>query len=280
LAFIDGTFTFNKVVEFVAQESSGGGGGGGGFGCFPSHASCEVKGRGAVLMEDLKIGDHVLVGGGSSYEPIYSFGHRLRDASHEYLRIKASSTEVEVSAEHLLFVKDRGPIPASQVEVGDSLLNESEEELKVHSVTTIMAHGVFAPFTPSGRIIVGGVLASSFVSLDNSPTLQILGVEFTYHWLSHIFESPHRLVCHHLGQCLNEAYDSNGLSLWASAPFHLTKTLLSQPLHVQYLVLIPTLLVLAILNIAGLFLYRFAVLVLAACLACMMMHRRKRTMKH
>jgi hypothetical protein len=275
LALIDGSFTYDGVAEFVAKAP------GGGFGCFPSHASCEVKGKGTVLMRDLKIGDHVLVAGDGDFEPIYSFGHRMRDVSHEYLRIKVSrSTEVEVSVEHLLFVEGRGPIPASRVVVGDSLLNENGEKLKVHSVTTIIAQGVFAPFTPSGRIVVDGVLASSFVSLDNSPTLKVWGVGFTYHWLSCLFESPHRLVCHHLGKCQDETYDANGLSRWASTSFYFTKMLLSQPSHVQYLVLAPTLLVLAILNIAELFLCSRAILVLAACLVCVMVHRRKRNTKN
>lgn len=274
MAVIDGEFSYDEVVEFVAKAP------GGGFGCFPSHASCEVKGKGMVLMRDLKIGDLVLAGSGD-FEPVYSFGHRMQDAAHAYLRIKAArNKEVEVSLEHLLFVKDRGPIPASQVLVGDSLLDENGEALKVHSVTTSIGQGIFAPFTPSGRIVVDGVLVSSFVSLDNSSILEVWGVGFTYHWLAHIFESPHRLVCHHFGRCLNETYDANGVSRWVSTPFHLTKMLLSQPSYIQSLVLIPTILILTVLNVTEALLYSRSILVITACLVCTMVYQRKGSLKH
>jgi hypothetical protein len=193
--------------------------------CFSGTTTVVTHDRGLVEMRDLKIGDKVAVGDGN-YEPIYSFGHFQPNVSSESfvaIATKGGNETLEVSGHHLLFDVRRGAVPAATVQVGDYLVNgrNASEPLLVTSIRSVTVEsGLFAPFTPSGKVVVNdGVLASCFVSFqEKSHTLMIMGIGFSYHWLAQLFESAHRLVCFHMGSCPNETYDENGLSEWVSRP--------------------------------------------------------------
>jgi hypothetical protein len=99
------------------------------------------------------------------------------------------------------------------------------KEYNFESIETELADdGHFAPFTPSGKLLVnGGLLVSSFISFDKlSPALRNGGIEFSYQWLAHSFEFPRRVACYHFPQCFTESYHENGLTTSAVVPFKLT----------------------------------------------------------
>lgn len=175
-------------------------------------------------MDDLGIGDEVHVGRGV-FEPVYSFGHRHFDAQAKFLNIKAGAATLEVSEAHLVFVQERGAVPAGLVHVGESLLDSNSMPVVVESVTPVDSYGIFAPFTASGKLVVGGVLVSSFVALELSPVLRIGPLEFSYHWLEHSFEVPHRAICHYFG-CLDETYDEAGVNTLLVVPLNIATWIL------------------------------------------------------
>jgi hypothetical protein len=191
--------------------------------CFPSEATVNVDGSGVVAMKDVKIGDRVLVGG-DRYEPLYSFGHKDTEVWANYSRlVTVSGMQLEISKEHLIFVDGRGAVPASHVKPGDKVYVSQPDDLDVvNSVGTVIRKGVYAPFTPSGSIVVNGVQASTFVSLQDSPYLLIGGVStgISYQWMEHTSELPHRLWCGHVASCDNEEY-ANGISTWVELPHKL-----------------------------------------------------------
>jgi hypothetical protein len=109
---------------------------------------------------------------------VYSFGHYNEGASAPFLKVKTTiaSTPLLVSKDHMVYaVWIRGFVPASilEKERGDTLVDGStagEEEATIWSITTpVEAQGVFAPFTPSGKIVINNVVASSFMSLNACP---------------------------------------------------------------------------------------------------------------
>jgi hypothetical protein len=198
--------------------------------CFSGSTTVHIMGRGTVELKHVRIGDMVQIGS-NQFEPIYSFGHYFPGGfSCDFIEMHTTSassqivSKLEISRDHLLFTAQGGVVPASHIKVGDRLLYLGVEGDVYVTVTRIkptshVDSGFFAPFTPSGKILVnGGIQASSFISFENKASLRILGIEFSYHWLAHMFEFPHRAICHYLGQCFQERYSEDGVSTWVSVP--------------------------------------------------------------
>ncbi|KAI2495648.1 Hint module [Fragilaria crotonensis] len=183
-----------------------------------------------VRLDKLQIGDHVLVDT-DRFESVYSFGHRDPDRVVDYLEIATeSSTTLRLSADHMIW-SSGSFVPAWHLKVGDVLTDgPSGKPVAIVSIRNMRSKGAYAPFTPSGTIVVDGVLASSFVSLTADDGLEIAGgIELSTQWMSRMFEFPHRLVCHYLGSCPNEAYDEHGVSAWNAMPLRVAQWVLEHP---------------------------------------------------
>ena len=180
--------------------------------CFSGTSTVTVKGKGTIEMHALEIGDFIHVGKGV-YEPVYSFGHHQIDSGKVLLQVQTADNQVEISDDHMVYTQDRGPIPAGLLVVGDFVLDAQRKPVKVESISPVISQGVFAPFTASGNLVVGGILVSSFVAMDQSPTLTIGPIQVSYQWLAHTFEFPHRMYCA-LHGCGGEAYDEYGINTW------------------------------------------------------------------
>lgn len=215
-----GSFTTSDVVTFTVKDPNASTGG---F-CFSSSRSVQVLDKGRMKLEDLKIGDRVHVGNGI-FEPVYSFGHFNLEARSQFLEIKTDKTTLQLTYDHMVFGASGVAHPASMVQVGDQLVDGNGETVLVQSLKTVSSTGVAAPFTPSGKIVVDDILASSFVSFGSSAYLSVWGVNFSYQWLSHSFEFPHRLACNY-SECLEETYDVDGVSNWAATPHHMARWLM------------------------------------------------------
>jgi hypothetical protein len=131
----------------------------------------------------------------------------------------------------MLFTVNKGIIPASLVEVGDELLDADSNPVLVDKLSMVTGKGAFAPFTSSGKLIVDDVTVSSYVSLQDSSTLTIgnaVKTPFSFHWVAHSFNAPHRFYCRHMSQCLSEKYTDEGLSEWVATPYRITVWIFSQ----------------------------------------------------
>jgi hypothetical protein len=169
--------------------------------CFSGSNIVEVLGKGVVTMDNLKIGDFV-ESGGDKFSRVYSFGHIDHELEATFLQLKAGgldTTPLEITKDHILFVKGKAT-RASDVQVGDILSSG-----KVHEIKTVKRRGVYVPMTESGKIVVSGVLSSSYVVLLDVPiALQ--------HYGTHAFMAPLRLMCaFDFGLCENETY-TEGIS--------------------------------------------------------------------
>jgi len=233
--------------------------------CFSGDSTVQVQNKGAVTMFDLQLGDRVKVNtnnNNDSFEPIYSFGHKDSTVSANYLRITTTTTSsqpLELSKDHMLVIEKEGKqhhyVPASSIEVGDVLLvvassdndesitntNSAATVIRIESVTR---KGAFAPFTPSGTIVVNDILASNYIAYQGSEYLRITSLfTFSYQWLAHSFTSIHRLVLK-LGLTTTEAAESynadNGISVWVETPHRLFSWALSQQ---HYMIAVPLLLI-------------------------------------
>jgi hypothetical protein len=89
------------------------------------------------------------------------------------------------------------------VKVGDVLDTVDGKEARVIVIQKVVRTGLYAPFTPSGTLVVNGLKASSFVSFQDSDVLKIgnYRTPFSFQRLAQTFEFPHRMVCYHFGTC-------------------------------------------------------------------------------
>jgi hypothetical protein len=240
--------------------------------CFSGSSLVNVRDKGVVPMRDLKLGDFVQVGK-AAYEPIYSFGHFSPQVRGEFILLRTASSSLQVTSQHMVFVEHRGAVPAGSIRVGDSLV-AGHGTATVVSISSVTSKGAFAPFTPSGKIIVDDVLVSSFVALEDKEVLYVAGIPVSSHWLAHAFEFPHRVCCYYLGQCVEEAYDENGIAFWVSLPLKVSQWILKQNLVIRpSLLLIATLAFLAFATLEICLLYPARVFAFV-CLAAAFMGSR------
>lgn len=198
--------------------------------CFPGSALVEVEQKGTTRLADVKLGDKVLVENGN-FEPIYSFGHYAPSSKEGFIQLTTiSRRELSLSAHHMVITINKGIIPALLVEIGDQLVDGQGESDSVVSISRTLRQGLFAPFTPSGKIVVNGIIASNYVALQNSKFFLIGSTvtPFTHQWLAHTFTAPFRFYCKYISHCTNEEYMEDGLSTWVATPFYAFSWMLRQ----------------------------------------------------
>jgi Hint module len=208
------------------------GDGGGGIACFSKVATLQTP-EGPVTMQDLQIGDRVLTATGT-YETVYAFGHYHPSQPADFFQLHHSlgnkNQALEVTADHLVFLQGKAaPVPAQNIQVGDNLMtSNSEDAASVTEITKIRREGIYAPLTMhSGTVVVDGVVASSYVTLDASnPNKQQL---LNDHQLVHMALSPYRLLCNGVSHtfCETRIYMDNGMPHYAHYGMQLLNWLLS-----------------------------------------------------
>jgi len=200
--------------------------------CFPGDALVDVLDQGPTRMEELKVGDSIRTTG-NNYERIYSFGHKQQDRVAEFVELTTSSKhKLRLTADHLVYEEQEGFIPAYAVKTGHVLIvrdDDSEVPAEVTKISDVKAKGVYAPFTPSGTLLVDGVLASSFIDLPLS------GLDSQ--WVAHTGEFPHRFWCTVVTNCSSESYDKHGVNYyWGALPMNFLAWLSNQNTWVQSLI--------------------------------------------
>jgi hypothetical protein len=191
--------------------------------CLSGETLVLTEDRGEISMRTLQLGDMVATSP-STFEQVYSFGHRSELLDATYLLISPSN--LEITADHMLFIHGGSAVPASVLQVGDRLANGDI----VTAIQQVNRTGLFAPFTPSGKLLVNDVLVSNYVAFQGSEYLSIVGLDgimmktpFTYQWLAHTFEAPHRLWCTYASRCTVEQYTDQGVSTWVHGSHRLAQ---------------------------------------------------------
>mmetsp|Transcript_1742 Transcript_1742/g.4201 ORF Transcript_1742/g.4201 Transcript_1742/m.4201 type:complete len:504 (+) Transcript_1742:2-1513(+) len=196
--------------------------------------------RHTVRLQDLSIGDRVLTQD-NTFEPVYGFGHYQKNQTTPFLQIYTENRDrpLEISEDHMVFVNGQA-VPALYLRKGYEL-DIMDETVVVKDVRQVTRKGAFAPFTPSGTIVVEDVMASCFVAFEESHALTLAGVDFSYQWLAHVFETPHRVFCAVAPQqCQHERYNpDNGISSWVESPLRFGEWTLRQDPWMTNMVLLP-----------------------------------------
>ena len=144
-----------------------------------------------MSMRDVRIGDRVLVRPGL-YEAIYSFGHYHPTAMGEFAQLHTTTTAttgkdrspLELSANQMVVLADGTVVPASAIRVDDALqavvmdgtqnsnaiptmaTTTAATQVIVADIRMVIKSGVYAPFTPSGTVVVNGIVSSNYVAFE------------------------------------------------------------------------------------------------------------------
>lgn len=194
-------------------------------------------------MKDLQVGQKVLTGS-NNYQPVYAFGHNKADEPAEFVKLHTAETSLEMTGQHLVFLDGKSnPVRADSVKVGDVLKGSSA----VTKVSTIVREGIYAPFTAEGTVVVDGVVASSYISLQENAKEYVelqggIATMFSQHDYVHLGLSPFRLMCMGISSSFCSDYNEDGIPSYPAFAIRLNEWAHSQNVVVQSLVLLAVLL--------------------------------------
>lgn len=152
--------------------------------CFPGFATVALQSGAVVRMRELRVGDMVHSGYDTrmhrpTFSRVYMFSHADKTATSQspLVRIKtATNLTLSLTSQHLVIANGR-TVSAASVRVGDTVVDGVRgEPVRVVSVDQDMTawggssecaideHGLYAPHTLDGTIVVDGVVASCFTA--------------------------------------------------------------------------------------------------------------------
>jgi len=219
--------------------------------CFSEISTVQVENLGSVTMKKLQLGARVLTQSGT-YEPVYAFGHKNPTKTAEFLQLQTAASSLEMTGGHLVFLEGKtNPVRADSIKVGDVLQGENAKVTKIGSV---QRDGVYSPLTPSGTVVVDGIVASSYISLqkDSNEFVELQGgfsTFMSFHDGIHMVLSPYRMFCMGVSSSLGNAYTEDGIPVFASYGMDLAKWANNQNVVVQFF------LFLAVGALAGAFMF-------------------------
>lgn len=152
------------------------GGNSGGSACFPASALVSLRNQGARRIDDLELGDEVLVSF-NSYSPVFMFTHKLSTGSFQFLRfVLEDGSELRVTPGHFVYA-DRVIKAARDVRVNDTMENANAQQIPIKYIETVHESGLYNPQTEHGDIIVNGIRVSTFTeSIEPSAAHALLSV--------------------------------------------------------------------------------------------------------
>ena len=208
----------------------------------------QVQGKGEVAMKDVQIGDNILTAG-NKFERVYAYGHYNPTEYSEFLQLTTGKfSSLEMTAEHLVFLKGKpNPVRADSVKVGDVLRTEKGADgATVTQIEKVVLQGLYTLFTPGGTLVADGIVASSYISLQNDAPefVQVKGAAsfMSQHDYVHTGLSPFRLFCVGISESLCNTYDEDGLPHYASFSINLNKWLHTQNIVIETIALLAVLL--------------------------------------
>jgi len=170
--------------------------------CFPAHATVELSNGTVIRMDEIQVGDKVLVNAEKEYSDVFMFTHRLSAVNAEFVSLQTENgNNIMLTKNHYLYVNGKMAV-SGIVKVGDKLQTKDGKSTAVTSVSTVRADGLYNPNTLHGDIVVNGIVASAYTS-DINPTL------------AHAALMPVRMAYKLGGDVVGHAFD-NGSDLIAS----------------------------------------------------------------
>ena len=215
-----------------------------GITCFSGSATVKVEAKGEVVMKDLQLGDKVYTG--SEYDLVYAFAHRDMDARVDFLQIYTRGLvgqPLQVSGNHMMYIHGKSnPVRAVDIEVGDTLQDGVGNGSVVTKIETVKSKGLYAPLTASGKLLVDGLVASSYVAVlgTGREFVELAGVTLpiTHSAAGHTFSTPLRMMCMSVSPKICEWQSEGGMHPWLNFGRKLASAMDNQHFLMQLIILI------------------------------------------
>jgi len=167
--------------------------------CFSPEATAVVYGKGKVKMQNLSVGDSVLVAPGV-YDEVYTIDHHSTTALVDFVVLHTENSKekpLEITARHMVYTSGKeSPIPAGSITTSDYIAT-IDGPAKVQKISVVTRRGLVNPLTSTGRIVVDGILASTYSSFSESDSdIELLSYKrFPVHDLIHLAAVPYGWFC-------------------------------------------------------------------------------------
>lgn len=213
--------------------------------CFSESATVEVQGKGKVTMALLQVGDVVLTPSG--YEKVYTIDHRSEYKNTDFIKIHTDfEGALEVTGTHLMYkVGEHDPVEARFIMVGDELQGFIDGEMKsvvVEQITTISKNGFYNPITSSGKIVVNGLVTSTYTAVNLNDGMNYLTVGgfkiLSMHDFLHLAMVPFKAICMPLSASICSVTDGNEHNSYNQIGLTLMAYGKSQNVYVQNAILL------------------------------------------
>jgi hypothetical protein len=145
--------------------------------CFSGASQIALADGTFKALSQIEIGDRVMVNENNVYEPVIAFIHAKREGLFDFLAIEVhstlsnSSSTIFASPNHLIFDFESGEAHfAGKFRAGDRvqfIYNNQIIPSEIINIRLTKEQGYYAPLTPSGTIVVDGVVASNYATVSN-----------------------------------------------------------------------------------------------------------------
>nr|XP_022900483.1 tiggy-winkle hedgehog protein [Onthophagus taurus] len=150
-------------------------------GCFSSESTVKTSSGETKQLKDLEIGENILTYDLETGETVFSevllFLDRNPGEVRRFVHVETTRRTLKVTASHLVVIKDANNITrtifAAELKVGDTVLVLKDENARtiimdrVEKISWSSEIGVYAPLTRTGTVIVDGVVASCYATIDS-----------------------------------------------------------------------------------------------------------------
>lgn len=132
--------------------------------CFPASATVELENGTTKTMQDLSIGDRVLVAAGH-FSEVFLFTHRESRTTHTFLDLHHTASATPLTLTHGHYLPLNSELRAASTAVaGDMVTLGDGRTASITNITSRAARGLYNPQTLEGHIVVNGVRASTYTA--------------------------------------------------------------------------------------------------------------------
>lgn len=154
LADLDEPTTTVEVVESTPISSQ----------CLPADALVTLPSGIEVRIDTVSHGTLILASSKGASSPIVLFSHREGTIITDFVELTTSSGSiVSLTPGHYLSVNDRLQA-AGRVKIGDKVILSSGHRSEIVYIRTVQKRGLYNPHTADGRIVVNGIVLSTYTA--------------------------------------------------------------------------------------------------------------------